>query len=72
MAISHHIFWAMIAYVERCLIHVLQRRFSFGGPDLITQELLCSRVIFFFLVFKGTEKASDIDFRRGTDSAPTH
>ena len=34
---------------------------------MITQELLCSRV---FLSEKGTEKASDIDIRRGTDRAP--
>ena len=31
------------------------------GPGLITQELLCSR---------GTEKASDIDFRREMENAP--
>ena len=37
------------------------------GPGLITQELLCSRV---FLSEKGTEKASDIDIRRGTENAP--
>ena len=35
-------------------------------PDLHT-ELLCSRVL---LKLKGTEKASDIDIRRGMESAP--
>ena len=39
------------------------------GPCLITQELLCSS---FIKVKKGTEKASDIDIRRGMEKAPTH
>ena len=34
---------------------------------MITQELLCSS---FIKVRKGTEKASDIDIRRGTESDP--
>ena len=34
---------------------------SVQGPGLITQELLCSR---------GTEKVSDIDFRREMENAP--
>ena len=35
---------------------------------MITQELLCSRVL---LKWKGTEKASDTDIRRGTENAPS-
>ena len=34
---------------------------------MITQEILCSS---FIKVRKGTEKASDIDIRRGMESAP--
>ena len=37
------------------------------GPGLITQELLCSRAL---LERKRTEKVSDTDIRRGTESAP--
>ena len=36
------------------------------GPGLVTEDLLCSRVL---LNWKGIEKASDIDIRRGTESA---
>ena len=35
---------------------------------MITQELLCST---FIKERKGTEKASDIDIRRGTENAPS-
>ena len=38
------------------------------GPGLITQELLCSRVLLKYK--KGAEKASDIDIRRRMESAP--
>ena len=38
-------------------------------PGLITQELLCSRVLF-IKGRKGTEEASDTDIRRGMESAP--
>ena len=37
------------------------------GPGLITEELLCSRLL---LKWKGTEEASDIDIRKGVDSTP--
>ena len=60
----------MIAYGERCQIHDLWRRFSFGTRDqawslrsLVRQKLL---------QWKETEKASDIDIRRSTESAPWH
>ena len=52
---------------------VISKEFSFGtrdqGPGLITQELLCSRVI---LKYKKGQKASDIDIRRGTECPPPH
>ena len=56
--------WVLIAYGEQCQICDLQRRFNFRdqGPGLITQELLYSRDL---LKWKGTEKPSDIDIRRG-------
>ena len=38
-----------------------------SGPGLLTQELLYSRVL---LKYEKGQKASDIDFRRGTESAP--
>ena len=51
----------LIAYGERCWIHVLWRRFSIvtrdQGPGLITQELLF--VAEFYWSEKGIEKASD-------------
>ena len=41
--------YAVIGYSEGCQIHDLQTRFNFGtrdqAPGLITQELLCSRVL---------------------------
>ena len=39
------------------------------GPGVITQELLCSSLI--IKVRKGAEEPSDIDIRRGTESAPS-
>ena len=38
-----------------------------SGTRLDYSELLCGRS---FITVKGTEKASDIDIRRGTESAP--
>ena len=50
---------------------VISKESSFGtrdqGPGLITQELLCSRVI---LKYTKGQKASDIDVRRGTECPP--
>ena len=61
-----------IAYGEWCRIRDLwRRRFSFRtrdqGPCLITQELLCSRIL---LKYEKGQKVSDIDIRRGMESAP--
>ena len=62
----------LIAYGEWYWIRDIRRRFSFGnrdqGPGLITQELLCSRVL---LKRKRTKKASEIGNRRGIESAPS-
>ena len=54
----------MIAYGEECWIRDLWRRFSFGTREQAWS--LKSRVL---LKWKGTENASDIDIRRGTESA---
>ena len=58
----------LIAYGERCRIHDLHRRFSFGtrdqGPGLITQELLCSRVL---LKYEKGQRKHLTDIRRGME-----
>ena len=43
--------------------------FHFQGPVLITQSFCVAEVL---LQWKRTKKASDIDIRRGTGSAPKH
>ena len=59
----------LIAYSERCWIRDLRGRCSIGtrDPGLITQELLCSRVL---LKYKKGQRKLLTDFRRGTESAP--
>ena len=59
----------MIAYGEWCKIHDIQRRFSFGIKDQAwSLKSFCEAE--FFLKWKRTEKASDINIRRGTESSP--
>ena len=59
----------LITFGERYEIHDLQRRrFSFGTRDQAWSfRLLCGRSL---LQWKRTENTSDIDIRRGTESAP--
>ena len=63
-------FWSMIliAYSEPCRIHDLWRRFSFGTRD---QAWSCRVFVWqkFYYSEKVKEKASDIDIRRGMESA---
>ena len=57
-------------YLDRYCIHDLRRReFSFGTRAKAsgTQSFMWQK---FYYSGKGTEKASDIDIRRGTESAP--
>ena len=58
-----------IAYRKWCQIHDFQRRFSFGSRDQ-AWSLKSFCVAEFYYSEKGTEKASDKDIRRGTESAP--
>ena len=60
----------LIAYCERCWIRDLRkRRFNFGtGTRLDHSRALVQQS--FIKVCKGTENTSDIDIRRGTESAP--
>ena len=60
----------LIAYGEECRIHDLPRReFCFGTKDTVsvTQNLIWPK---FYYSEKGTEKASDIDIRRGRRVPP--
>ena len=59
----------LVAYSEWCQICDLwRRRFSFGTRDQSwSPKSFCVVVL---LKWKGTEKGSDIDIRRGTESAP--
>ena len=60
----------MTAYGEWCWISDRRRIFSFRTRDQawsITQDILCSS---FIKVRKGTEKASNIDIRRGMENIP--
>ena len=58
----------LIAYSERCWILDLRRRFSFRTKDQSwSLESFVSQS--FIKVWERTEKASDIDIRRGTESA---
>ena len=62
-----HMDITITAYSEQCWICGLQRRFRFrSGARLDHSELLCDRS---FTRWKRTEKASDIDIRRGTEGA---
>ena len=56
----------VIAYCVRFVISKKEKDLALG-PGLISQELLCSS---FIKVWNGTEKASDIDNRRGMESGP--
>ena len=68
-----HVRWVgdaiqLIAYGEQCWICDL-RRFNFGTRDQVwSLKSFC--IAEFNWRKKGTEKASDIDIRRGTESAP--
>ena len=69
-----HVHWVgdaiqLIAYGEQCWICDL-RRFNFGTRDQVwSLKSFC--IAEFYWRKKGTEKASDIDIRRGTESAPS-
>ena len=60
---------AVIAYGEWCQIHGLWSRFSFRTRDQ-AWSLKSFCVAEFYKSEKGTEKASDIDIRKGMKSAP--
>ena len=53
--------------MNRLVISEEENLASGPGTSLIIQELLCSRVL---LKREETEKASDIDIRRGMESGP--
>ena len=59
----------LIACGERCWIHDFWRRFNFGTRDQAWSfKSFC--VAEFFKIWKGTEKASDIDIGGVMESAP--
>ena len=61
----------MIAYSEQCQVYDLQRRrFNFGTKDQAWSLKSFVQQSFIKKYKKGTEKASDIDIRKGTESAP--
>ena len=60
----------LIAYGEQCqIIDLWRRRFSFGTRNQ-AWSLKSFCVAEFYESEKWTEKTSDIDIRRGTESAP--